>query len=148
MKLKALVGNVPGKIRIIGNEETEILSLCSDSRQAKPGALFFCTPGLRMDAHDFAPQAVERKEDPALEGARFSGPADVDGDNGNSVLRKEARAQARTAVQGGPAAVNNGAKVTTYRKSESDDPYVNVGRNEPCPCGSGKKFKYCHGRNR
>ena len=22
-----------------------------------------------------------------------------------------------------------------------------VGRNDPCPCGSGKKFKYCHGRN-
>ncbi|HCD55369.1 MAG TPA: hypothetical protein DEQ90_08075, partial [Halieaceae bacterium] len=21
-----------------------------------------------------------------------------------------------------------------------------VGRNEPCPCGSGKKFKQCHGR--
>ncbi len=21
-----------------------------------------------------------------------------------------------------------------------------VGRNEPCPCGSGKKYKYCHGR--
>ncbi|MBR4160822.1 MAG: preprotein translocase subunit SecA [Bacteroidaceae bacterium] len=21
------------------------------------------------------------------------------------------------------------------------------GRNEPCPCGSGKKFKHCHGRN-
>ncbi len=20
-----------------------------------------------------------------------------------------------------------------------------VGRNEPCPCGSGKKFKHCHG---
>jgi preprotein translocase subunit SecA len=20
-----------------------------------------------------------------------------------------------------------------------------VGRNEPCPCGSGKKFKLCHG---
>ena len=60
MKLKTLVGNVPGKIRIIGNEETEILSLCSDSRQVKPGALFFCTPGLRMDAHDFAPQAVEK----------------------------------------------------------------------------------------
>ncbi|WP_210469630.1 preprotein translocase subunit SecA [Sporosarcina sp. 6E9] len=24
---------------------------------------------------------------------------------------------------------------------------VNVGRNDPCPCGSGKKFKQCHGRN-
>lgn len=60
MKLKALVGKMPGKVRMIGNEETEILSLCSDSRQVQPGALFFCTPGLRMDAHDFAPQAVEK----------------------------------------------------------------------------------------
>jgi len=22
-----------------------------------------------------------------------------------------------------------------------------IGRNEPCPCGSGKKYKFCHGRN-
>ena len=21
-----------------------------------------------------------------------------------------------------------------------------VGRNDPCPCGSGKKYKYCHGK--
>ena len=21
-----------------------------------------------------------------------------------------------------------------------------IGRNEPCPCGSGKKFKHCHGQ--
>jgi preprotein translocase subunit SecA len=31
-----------------------------------------------------------------------------------------------------------------------EQPYVRegnkVGRNEPCPCGSGKKFKHCHGR--
>ncbi|MGH7644604.1 MAG: preprotein translocase subunit SecA [Gemmatimonadales bacterium] len=25
------------------------------------------------------------------------------------------------------------------------DPYAGVGRNDPCPCGSGKKFKKCHG---
>ena len=24
--------------------------------------------------------------------------------------------------------------------------FDNVGRNDPCPCGSGKKFKQCHGR--
>ena len=23
--------------------------------------------------------------------------------------------------------------------------WANVGRNDPCPCGSGKKFKKCHG---
>jgi preprotein translocase subunit SecA len=32
---------------------------------------------------------------------------------------------------------------------EPDQPFVRegrkVGRNEPCPCGSGKKFKHCHG---
>ena len=22
-----------------------------------------------------------------------------------------------------------------------------VGRNDPCPCGSGKKYKHCHGKN-
>jgi preprotein translocase subunit SecA len=29
--------------------------------------------------------------------------------------------------------------------SVSNDAYANVGRNEPCPCGSGSKFKKCHG---
>ncbi len=24
--------------------------------------------------------------------------------------------------------------------------FERVGRNEPCPCGSGKKYKYCHGK--
>jgi len=35
-------------------------------------------------------------------------------------------------------------KPQTYVK-DKDDPYANVGRNDPCPCGSGKKFKKCHG---
>ncbi|MFT4262251.1 MAG: preprotein translocase subunit SecA [Nocardioides sp.] len=26
------------------------------------------------------------------------------------------------------------------------DPYAGVGRNAPCPCGSGKKYKQCHGK--
>jgi preprotein translocase subunit SecA len=30
-------------------------------------------------------------------------------------------------------------------RGEIDDPYAHVGRNDPCPCGSGKKFKRCHG---
>ncbi|MDQ2094257.1 preprotein translocase subunit SecA [Rhodalgimonas zhirmunskyi] len=31
---------------------------------------------------------------------------------------------------------------------DENDPttWGNPGRNEPCPCGSGKKFKHCHGR--
>jgi len=33
---------------------------------------------------------------------------------------------------------------------EADEPFVRegrkIGRNEPCPCGSGKKYKQCHGK--
>ena len=29
--------------------------------------------------------------------------------------------------------------------SSTDHPAAKVGRNKPCPCGSGKKYKYCHG---
>ncbi len=61
MKLNALIGKIPGKVCAVGNiDEVEIESLCADSRKVTQGALFFCTPGLRMDAHDFAPQAVEK----------------------------------------------------------------------------------------
>lgn len=27
-----------------------------------------------------------------------------------------------------------------------DEAFQRTGRNEPCPCGSGLKFKRCHGR--
>ena len=59
MKLNDLTGTVPGKVRIIGDQNTDIQDICIDSRKVKPGDLFVCTPGLRMDAHQFAPQAVE-----------------------------------------------------------------------------------------
>jgi preprotein translocase subunit SecA len=36
------------------------------------------------------------------------------------------------------------------QQEKSNEPFVRVaakvGRNEPCPCGSGKKYKACHGR--
>ena len=34
-----------------------------------------------------------------------------------------------------------GSSVTVVRAQPK------VGRNDPCPCGSGKKYKHCHGRN-
>jgi len=32
------------------------------------------------------------------------------------------------------------------KKKQRDDDGEKVGRNSPCPCGSGKKFKKCHGK--
>jgi preprotein translocase subunit SecA len=36
----------------------------------------------------------------------------------------------------------DGARPDTFVRDERK-----IGRNEPCPCGSGKKFKHCHGRD-
>ncbi|QIX27663.1 preprotein translocase subunit SecA [Nocardioides sp. JQ2195] len=43
-------------------------------------------------------------------------------------------------AEDGEAEVTGGS-VTT----DSDDPFAHVGRNADCPCGSGKKYKKCHG---
>lgn len=37
------------------------------------------------------------------------------------------------------------AEVRGTTASSADDEYAGVGRNDKCPCGSGKKFKQCHG---
>jgi preprotein translocase subunit SecA len=44
---------------------------------------------------------------------------------------------ARAGITPKPAAERNSDDPTTWGK---------VGRNEACPCGSGKKYKHCHGR--
>ncbi|WP_432479373.1 preprotein translocase subunit SecA [Nocardioides sp. GXQ0305] len=43
----------------------------------------------------------------------------------------------------GEVGEDNAAVRTTV--TNADDPYAGVGRNAECPCGSGKKFKKCHG---
>ena len=86
------------------------------------------------------PQASTADEIPdQLRGARYSGPAETDGTQGARLAQAPAGAP-----QGAQPAAG---KPLTYRKSDDPDPYVGVGRNDPCPCGSGKKFKNCHGRN-
>ncbi len=54
--------------------------------------------------------------------------------------------------QGGPTGTQAGRTDGTPIGSESAEPAKpirrdapKVGRNEPCPCGSGKKYKKCHG---
>lgn len=103
---------------------------------------------LRIEVVDRpAPAAAPSDAEPAeLRGAQYSGPSEVDGDQGS---RRMPAAPKAPGMPPAPQGKNPGVeKPRTYRKSDDPDPYANVGRNEPCPCGSGKKFKNCHGRNR
>ncbi|HET9077521.1 MAG TPA: preprotein translocase subunit SecA [Acidimicrobiales bacterium] len=45
-----------------------------------------------------------------------------------------------------PAAVAVADSGQVQRPVMLDSAFDHVGRNDPCPCGSGKKFKFCHGR--
>ena len=40
-----------------------------------------------------------------------------------------------------------GAGQASQQKVEPVRAEPKIGRNDPCPCGSGKKFKNCHGRD-
>lgn len=65
---------------------------------------------------------------------------DVQGEDeeGIDVTEEQARAQAREQRrQAQPTGGQGGTQVRGVPK---------VGRNEPCPCGSGKKYKQCHGK--
>jgi preprotein translocase subunit SecA len=45
-----------------------------------------------------------------------------------------------------PAFAGNGGGAQAERNPADPRSWGKVGRNESCPCGSGKKFKHCHGR--
>ena len=45
-----------------------------------------------------------------------------------------------------PAMAGNGTETALERNPNDPATWGKVGRNEVCPCGSGKKYKHCHGR--
>ena len=57
--------------------------------------------------------------------------------------RGEAAAQAAA-----PRQVQGGSALDSMNEERELDPsvFAHVGRNDPCPCGSGRKFKDCHGK--
>jgi preprotein translocase subunit SecA len=47
---------------------------------------------------------------------------------------------------GNPGGMAGGATQLAGQAAGPRAPWAGTGRNAPCPCGSGKKFKHCHGR--
>jgi preprotein translocase subunit SecA len=50
------------------------------------------------------------------------------------------------ALAGAALGANERAVPAAERKADDPSSWGKVGRNEVCPCGSGKKYKHCHGR--
>ena len=62
------------------------------------------------------------------------------------VLRAQVRQNTERVQVAKPTATISG-KEDDSRKRQPVKVTQKVGRNDPCPCGSGKKYKHCHGQN-
>ncbi len=87
-------------------------------------------------ATQIAPSAMQQAQ-----GLTFRAPAKT-GDGSSSAIAQAAAATGQTPQQKEAASREAQAPIddsTHYYQGQK------VGRNDPCPCGSGKKFKKCHG---
>ncbi|PKL00509.1 MAG: preprotein translocase subunit SecA [Tenericutes bacterium HGW-Tenericutes-1] len=62
------------------------------------------------------------------------------------VLKAQVRQNTERVQVAKPISTFSG-KEDENRKRQPVKVQTTVGRNDPCPCGSGKKFKHCHGQN-
>jgi preprotein translocase subunit SecA len=107
------------------------LGILEDVSEEEPVAAAAVSEGEEMTM-DVAPdeppkQSVRARQDPMVVGA--------------------GRARSLSQLQGqGARGKGQGAAGAAAGAGAATD-WSSVGRNDPCPCGSGKKFKKCHGAN-
>ena len=150
-RIKSEVVGLLSKVQVRAEEDVEAF----EERRRRRAPVEAVHAALTEPAEDavVAPPWAERDEAPDR------APADappVGPPVGVEPLRSAGGGMARAfPAQSRPAPVHPrppGAGGSGPGRSRSDDrsPYVRggrkIGRNEPCPCGSGKKYKQCHGR--
>ncbi len=117
------------------------------------------SPGPAASAQEVRSGAQARAKDSrtAQAGARASGTSPAGSQAGNGGTPAPATADGEThgpKVVGADLGPRRAGHLSYSAPSETGDPsvvgdgpvsFANVGRNDPCPCGSGRKFKRCHG---
>jgi preprotein translocase subunit SecA len=97
--------------------------------------------GVRIMSQEQVEEAERRAEEAAraLKNVQYQHP-----DYGQSLAPEGSEAE----PEGAPPQPMTGAP--PQRPASNVQPFTRstqkVGRNDPCPCGSGKKYKQCHGR--
>ena len=107
--------------------------------QAAPPAEQAPAPLPAMAAHKIDPTTGEDEMALALAGAETLARHGIGQAEGQTMGQ---------AIGAAPAAAAGASLAGAMPARNPQDPqsWGKVGRNEPCPCGSGKKFKHCHGR--
>ena len=92
-------------------------------------------PKRKIDTRSAGPRSLRTNADDI---ARASGQAKSDGSNGHAK-------PSFTATGGGARHNGRGGRTAVTMQSPRPATPARIGRNDPCPCGSGKKYKKCHG---
>ena len=105
------------------------------------GFLFNLEVQVEEDDDDDSDEPLEEAYEPLMqpEGSAQRAPAPTIRAKGLEAPAPSANLSYSAPSEDGEAEVKGGT-VTT-----ADDEFAGVGRNQKCPCGSGKKFKQCHG---
>jgi preprotein translocase subunit SecA len=98
-----------------------------------------------MAAHKIDPTTGEDEMALALAGAETLARHGI-GQGFGRALGAAAATSPAALAPGGAMAVGAQAPVASVRNPGDPQSWGKVGRNEACPCGSGKKFKHCHGK--
>ncbi len=108
-------------VKIVMHAQVQVLQQAQPDEQAS-------LAGAQYQASDDPVQGTS-----GMQRALAAGPAP-----GEEVVFAPEEAPVATRVADDPAQVE--------RPVVKDSAFERAGRNDPCPCGSGKKFKFCHGR--
>jgi preprotein translocase subunit SecA len=126
-----------------------------------PPPMFLSGPEIDGDGVERAPAPARRKRYNALGVLEDVEAGSADGTDATLDIAPAEAPKKGTAVRPEPT-VHVGSKSSSLSKAmaggvvggvagvaggSSQTDWSNVGRNDPCPCGSGKKFKKCHGAN-
>ena len=107
-------------------------------------------------AFKYYPRIVERQPAPEAQAPAIAAPAAAPAatESGAPAATAAAVPQLRTSSASRPLSFSHPTATSSYGAAPSSESSTSatvrnaemkVGRNEPCPCGSGKKFKACHG---
>jgi preprotein translocase subunit SecA len=86
--------------------------------------------------------AAVAAEEPKVQNVQYSQPDDSGSGGGMAAAARSVAAEGGGAAPAGAVATAEPPTMTPTVKSDWDK----TPRNAPCPCGSGKKFKLCHGK--
>ena len=100
----------------------------------------------KFEAFELFQQLLERINKDTLE-MIFKGKIQTEDPNQVSENREAPKRQPKLNANRGGDGKQAANAAQEKKKLEPVRVGEKVGRNDPCPCGSGKKFKQCHGKN-